>query len=253
MGKAAVMTRDMHREIHASLNQASPARLGFTRRAFQLLPSLESPTILDVGCGRGGPTLELARMTLGRVIGIDIDQSALVEITRRIEQEGVSERVRVLNSSAHDIEFQDETFDIIWAEAFIHIVGFEKGLDDWRRLLKRDGFLVVHDMAWLRPDPPDEILAHWRGYYPGIRTIREYVAEIPRHGYALRSHFALPDDFWWLDYYDPLERQISELRKKYNKDQEIIRQLTHEQEQVDLYKKYSRWFGSAFFIMQKHG
>jgi len=192
-------------------------------------------------------------MTGGQVIGMDIDQSALGEITRRIEQKGLSARVRVLHQSVLEADFPDETFDVIWAEASIHIIGFEKGLEDWRRFLKCDGFLVVHEMAWLRPDPPVEILGHWRGFYPGIRTISEYVGEIPRHGYALRNHFALPDDFWWQDYYSPLERRISELREKHGEDQEIMGQLAHEQEQVDLYKKYSRWFGSAFFIMQKRG
>jgi ubiquinone/menaquinone biosynthesis C-methylase UbiE len=245
------MKKDIHRELYENLDYASPERLGYTRRAFRLLPHLRSPTILDVGCGRGGPTSELARLTDGRIIGIDIDRTALAEATRRLEREGLSQRVRLLHCSIHEMDFPSETFDIIWAEASIHIIGFEEGLDDWRKFLKRGGFLVVHEMAWLRRDPPDEIAAYWRGFFPGIRTVSECAAEIPRHGYNLCSHFALPEDFWWRDYFEPLERRIAEVRGKHGEDPDVAAQLDEEQQQVDLYKKYSKWFGSAFFIMEK--
>lgn len=247
------MRSDIHKELHASLDFSSPERLGFTRRAFQLLPRLQSPDILDVACGRGGPALELAKMTTGQITAIDIDEVALSEVTRRFEQEGLPERVRVLNCSVHHMDFPDESFDIIWAEACIHIVGFERGLDEWRRFLKPRSFLVVHEMAWLRPDPPDGIAAYWRKVFPGIRTVLEYATAIPLHGYDLKGHFALPEDFWWRDYYGPLESRIGELREKHGKDREIVAQLNEEQRQVDLYKRYSRWFGSAFFVMQRLG
>jgi len=34
----------------------------YTRRAFQMLPKVENPHILDIGCGSGVPTIELACM-----------------------------------------------------------------------------------------------------------------------------------------------------------------------------------------------
>ena len=42
-----------------------------------MLPELAKPRILDMGCGSGIPTLELARLSRGEAIGIDIDQPAL--------------------------------------------------------------------------------------------------------------------------------------------------------------------------------
>ena len=38
----------------------------FTRKALQLLPGLDSPYILDVGCGSGVSTMELAKLCDGR-------------------------------------------------------------------------------------------------------------------------------------------------------------------------------------------
>lgn len=73
------MEANIMREIHGELSRGSSARLTFTRKAFQMLPKLDKPKILDVGCGQGGPTLELARISGGQVTGLDIDQSSLDE------------------------------------------------------------------------------------------------------------------------------------------------------------------------------
>ena len=58
-----------------------------------MLPQLDKPQILDIGCGSGFPTMELARLSNGEIIGIDIDQHSLDRLTRRIEQAGFSDRV----------------------------------------------------------------------------------------------------------------------------------------------------------------
>jgi cyclopropane fatty-acyl-phospholipid synthase-like methyltransferase len=81
------MASDIQRELHGELSRGSPARLGFTRKAFQMLPDLDSPRILYMGCGQGGPWLELARLSGGRMTGLDIDQSALHELARRPDEE----------------------------------------------------------------------------------------------------------------------------------------------------------------------
>jgi len=77
----------------------------YTRKAFQLLPKLEKPRILDIGCGSGLPTIELAKLNDGEIIGIDIDQSLLDKLNRKIEEEGFSSRVKTLNCSVLEMDF----------------------------------------------------------------------------------------------------------------------------------------------------
>lgn len=55
----------LQRQIHEELSRPSPARLGFTGQAFHMLPKLDNPRLLGIGCGAGGPTLELARVSGG--------------------------------------------------------------------------------------------------------------------------------------------------------------------------------------------
>lgn len=102
--------------------------LKYTRKAFRMLPEINRPQILDIGCGSGIPTLELARLSQGKVIGIDIDQSALDRFKTIIEASGMAGQVQVLHCSISDMAFPDGSFDIIWSEGSIYAIGFKKGL-----------------------------------------------------------------------------------------------------------------------------
>lgn len=245
------MPRDIFFEIHKDLPREGPGRDDYTRMAFRMLPQLDRSRILDIGCGPGGPTMELARLSKGYVIGLDTHQPYLDKLKKKIEKAGLSDRMEAIHGSMFEMDFPHENFDIIWAEGAIWITGFERGLREWRRLIKPNGFLVVHEMTWLQLDPPKEILDYWRKTYPGIKTIPETLEVIPRCGYRVIGHFPLPEDAWWEEYYCPLEKRIRKLRKKYKGDTKALSVIENEQQEIDLYRKYSKWYGSVFFIMQK--
>jgi len=195
--------------------------------------------------------MELARLSHGDVIGMDIHQPYLDELTKKIERAGLSDRIKAMNGSIFEMDFPEESFDIIWAEGSIYIIGFKRGLKEWRRFIKPNGFLVVHEMTWLRPNPPQEICDYWKEFYPGISTVSENLELISVCGYGLIGHFTLPEDVWWIEYYGPLENRILELRKKYVNQPDALAVLDKEQQEIDMYKKYDKWYGSVFFVMQK--
>ena len=202
----------------------------YTRKAFRMLPGLEKPHILDIGCGSGVPTIELARLSDGEIIGIDINQSLLDKLNSKTEEEGFSSRVKTMKCSLFEMDFPDESFDIIWAEGSIWIIGFEKGLKEWRRLLKPNGFLVVHD---------------------AIKTVSNKLKKIPRFGYKLINNFQLPEDAWWTEYCRPLQTQIKKLRIKYKNNSGALKTLEKHQDEIDMVKRNPKEHRSAFFIMQK--
>jgi SAM-dependent methyltransferase len=245
------MSGSIHDEIYAGLDEVTKERCDFIRKAFSLIPKLDGPRILDVGCGRGGPTVELAKLSGGVLTGVDIDAEALRHLVVRANREGLSDRIRVRNCSMLAMDFDDESFDVIWAEASIHVIGFEEGLQAWRRLLVPGGFLVVHEVVWLRQDPPPELAACWRGIFPCIRTAEAYAEAIPRFGYSLEDHFALPEEFWSDNYFGPMEARIGALKVKYRDDGAAMQALLQVELEIELSKKYSGWFGSAYLIMAK--
>jgi SAM-dependent methyltransferase len=195
--------------------------------------------------------MELARLSNGEITGLDFHQPYLDRLSTKIGEEGLSDRVQAVHGSMFEMAFPEESFDIIWAEGSIYIIGFERGLTEWRRLLKPGGTLVAGEVAWLRQDPPEELSLFWQENYPGIRTIQENLSLIPACGYEVIGHFTLPEDAWWIGYYDPVEKRLKGLRKKYSDDPEALALLDAEQAEIDMYRKYSDWYGSVFFLMKK--
>jgi len=202
----------------------------YTRKAFHVLPKLDKPRILDVGCGSGIPTMELARLSNGQITGLDINQSSLDRVVRKIETAGLSDRVKILKCSILDMDFPDGSFDIIWAEGSIWIIGFEKGLREWRRFLKPNGFLVVHDDAG---------------------NVTEKLEMVSNCGYNLLEHFILGEDIWWMEYFAPLEKLIKEIRARNVNSAKTLAELDHDQMEIDMFKKNPGQYTSALFIMQK--
>ena len=242
---------DLFFEIHRDLPREGAGRDRYTRQAFELLPRLERPRILDIGCGPGAPTMALARLSGGEVVGIDIHQQYLDQLQAKIDAAGYGNRVRGVKKSMFEIDFPDASFDVVWSEGAIFIIGFERGLAEWRRLIRPGGFMAVHEMCWLRSDPPEEIAEFWRAAYPAITTVEGNLAMIEAAGYSVLGHFTLGEDAWWPEYYGPLEERIQMLRTKYADQPDALSQLDEEQREVDLYRKYDTWYGSVFFVMQR--
>jgi ubiquinone/menaquinone biosynthesis C-methylase UbiE len=245
------MTDDIFFEIHKDLPREGPGKNACTQKAFQMLPKLDKPNILDIGCGPGMQTMELARLSNGQVIGLDNHQPFLDELNKRIETAGIGARIKAVNGSMFDLAFPDESFDIIWAEGSIFIIGFERGLKEWRRLIKPGGFLAVTEATWLQQEPPQEIFDYWQACYPAITSIQENLKFIESCGYKPIGHFALPDNAWWDEYYYPLEQRIQMLQQKYKNNQKAIELLDSEILEQDMFRKYSKWYGYVFYIMQK--
>jgi ubiquinone/menaquinone biosynthesis C-methylase UbiE len=204
--------------------------LKYTRKAFQMLPKLDNPYILDIGCGSGIPTMELARLSQGEVLGIDIDQSALDKFTIKIEEKGLAGRVQALNHSMIDMDFSDRSYDIIWSEGSIYAIGFEKGLKEWRRFLKPDGFMVVHD------DQGDVEGKLW---------------QISSCGYELLGYFLLSKVTWYDEYFAPLEKLINETRKSCTDDPKILEELHQAQMELDMFNENPERSSSVYFIIKK--
>ena len=203
--------------------------LKYTRKAFEMLPKLDKPRILDIACGSGIPTLELSKLSGGEVVGIDIDQLSLDTFKERIEQEGLGARVKAVNCSMQKITLPDESFDIVWDEGAGYFIDFEKALKLWR-LLKPNGYLVIHD---------------------DLKDLNHKLGLIPKYGYRLVEHFPLPDDAWWLEYFAPLEKRINELRDKYQNDPKIIKVLDNKAKEGASVRKNPKSARSVFLIMQK--
>jgi len=204
--------------------------LKYTRKAFRMLPKLDKPYILDVGCGSGVPTMELARLSNGEIIALDVNQALLDLLTRKIEDAGLSDRVKAVNCSIFNMEFPDESFDIIWTEGSIYVIGFKRGLQEWKRFLKPNGFMVIHDEQG---------------------NVIHKLEQISSCGYELLGYFILSEDTWWAEYFAPLEKLIGESQIKYSGDPKALKEIHDAKRELDMFKKNPERNRSVFFVIKK--
>ena len=130
-----------------------------------------------------------------------------------------------------DMDFPDESFDIIWSEGSIYAIGFERGLLEWRQFLKPGGFMVIHDE---------------RG------NVKEKLEQIYNCGYELLGYFILGKETWWTEYFSPLEKLITESRTRYTDDSKILEEIHQAQEELDMFIKNPERNSSACFVIKRN-
>jgi len=237
-------------EIHAGLPREAPGDDAATLQAFRLIKNLPAvPTILDIGCGPGAQTIALARHSAAQITALDLHQPFLDDLTRRSAAAGLKDRIKTINASMFELSF-DEPFDVIWSEGAIYIIGFSEGLRAWHPLLKPGGCVAVTELSWIKPDPPDEVLKYWQADYPGMVSVDQNLARLRAADYREIGYFILPESAWWDPYYRPMTAKIAQLRGKYHADPEAQRLLDIQSLEIEMYRKYSNWYGYVFYVMQ---
>jgi SAM-dependent methyltransferase len=238
-------------ELHRDIPREGPGLASATRQAINFLPlPAEGLQILDIGCGPGMSALELARWGKGSVTALDKHQTFLDELARRAAAEGLSERIVPLRGDMYALDLPEGQFDLVWSEGAIYIIGFERGLREWRPLLRDGGYLVVSELSWLTSEPHEDAADFWNENYPGIRTVEENLQSVRDAGYEPLETFVLPEAGWWDEYYTPLEARVNMLREKYAEDAEALAVLDGTQQEIDLYRNCSSSYGYVFYLMQ---
>jgi ubiquinone/menaquinone biosynthesis C-methylase UbiE len=238
-------------EIHSELPREGPGDNESTKKAYSMLRNLpEHPRILDVGCGPGMQTIALAKLSRGRIIALDNHQPFLDDLKRKVEEAGVSGRIQAVNGDMHAIDYAANSFDVIWAEGSIFVIGFERGLREWKRLLTDNGYLIVSELSWLKPDAPEEVRKFFAEVYPVMKTVEENLEVARKTGYRIVGWFAIPESSWWGNYYAPIERKLPALKSKYRGDKDALHILACEEVEIEMYRKYAEYYGYVFYVLQ---
>lgn len=105
--------------------------------------------VLDVGCGVGGPALNLAEYSGIHVTGINIVECQLEIARQRARERGLAEQTRFMICDAMKMEFPDESFDAVYLfEAGCHVPDKQRLYNECARVLKPGGCFVGQD--WFR-------------------------------------------------------------------------------------------------------
>lgn len=108
----------------------------------------EGDTVVDIGCGPGFFTVEMARMVgeKGRVFAVDLQPEMLAKLRKKIENSSLAKRIVCHNCTKDSLDMdQTESADFVLAYYMIHETPDpEHLLTEVKALLKKGGkFLIV--------------------------------------------------------------------------------------------------------------
>jgi SAM-dependent methyltransferase len=240
-------------EVFESLPRQGPGNRASAARALALCTELpDSPRILDLGCGVGEQTLQLAELVeTASIMAVDSHPPSIERLRQEMRERGLADRISANVGDMARLELEPESFDLVWSEGALYSIGLEAALRVCHGLLRPGGYLAFTDPVWRMDDPPPEVKAGFGQEYPTMGTVEDDLAAIREGGFELVGHFTLPDEAWWDDFYTPMELRITALRDTYAGNAEALAILHRLAEEPEMHRRHSGCYAYEFFAARR--
>jgi ubiquinone/menaquinone biosynthesis C-methylase UbiE len=235
-------------DFFSNSERQGPGSSEETLRALSFINGLtEKSKIADIGCGTGGQTMVLGQNTPCEIIGVDVWSDFIDQFNQNAQSKNLQNRVKGIVGNMENLPFEEEELDLIWSEGAIYNIGFERGLNEWRKFLKKGGYIAVTENTWFSEERPAEIQDFWQKAYPEIDTIPNKVAQMQKAGYIPIATYVLPETIWTAYYtWQTLRREA--FLKKYSGNKAVEEFIDAQRYEAELYYKYKEYYGYVFYI-----
>ena len=237
--------------VHRDMPREGPGDRASVVRALQLAGPLPArPDVLDLACGPGGQTLDLAELLPdARITALDGYEPFLRQLESRARDEGVLDRITIVHGDMGRLPYPSQSFDLIWCEGAAYIIGFEAALAAWRPLLRPGGVLALTEPVWLKPDPPEGVRACW-AEYPAMEDVASARRRALGHGYGIAGDFVLSNAAWWTHYYRPLAERLEATSARLAGDPVAAAVLAEIRDEIECRRAYSEYYGYLFLVLR---
>jgi ubiquinone/menaquinone biosynthesis C-methylase UbiE len=133
-------------------------------------------TLLDLGCGMGGPGRFLADRFGCSLIGVDL-LPPRVELAQTLTNlTGMSDRISYRVADATDLHFEDNSFEHVWMlDVSMHIRDKQALFAEIARVLRPDGSLVIHEQTGPLPKAMQPVMRQAPYIAPSLPQLIRYV------------------------------------------------------------------------------
>jgi ubiquinone/menaquinone biosynthesis C-methylase UbiE len=133
--------------------------------------------ILDIGCGIGGPSFEMATTHGAEVVGIDLEAPLIERAQQRAVNLGLVDRCTFQTTEAGPLPFADETFDVVISSgAFTQTADKSGILGESLRVLRPGGHLRCYEWLGSGREHSDD-MRYWfkmEGITYALETLQSY-------------------------------------------------------------------------------
>lgn len=140
--------------------------------------------VLDVCSGLGGPARYIAWHTGCQVTGLDLTASRVQGATELTLAAGLADRVRFVHGNALAMPFADGHFSLaIGQEAFAHIPGKQRLVDELARVLRPGGRVVFSDILHRQGLPEADAVRLFEGMrFSDVASVDGYEQHLRQAG-----------------------------------------------------------------------
>lgn len=113
-------------------------------QGLQLRP--ERTRVLDLGCGKGAVSVQIADKLGFRVLGIDAEPSFLKQAEQQAQKHQVAHLCEFRKQDIHQFIAEDHDFDVVLLASLGGILGdFTETMAKLRRQVRSDGYILIDD------------------------------------------------------------------------------------------------------------
>ncbi len=133
--------------------------------------------VLDVGCGVGTSAIAIARRFGATVTAVDISPIMLTRASSNVRRTGLAGQVTVTYGDILALDFPDNSFDRVVAEAVTMFVDRPYAVRELIRICKPGGRVLATEFFWRQPPTPEAREIFLGQVCPGMQvdTLEEWV------------------------------------------------------------------------------
>ncbi len=173
-------------------------------RLVSLLDLPESPSMVDLCCGKAELLLRLVEQTQGLGLGVDLSRAFITEGQERAATRGISDRVRLVCSDVNAYPFEPGSHDLAMRIGGAdHAGAFGDQVARLRDLVRPGGSVLIADVYWRKEPPAERFSPFMREDGPmRLEFHAEKAAILQANGLDLLYTMTSTEDEW--DHYEGL-------------------------------------------------
>src|SRR5262249_10320982 len=123
--------------------------IGWRKKAIRHLKKDNPAAILDIATGTADMAIMACKLlNPQKVVGIDISEQMLAAGRKKIEKEGLVDKIELRNGDSEAINFAENTFDAVMAAFGVrNFENLEKGLLEMLRVTRPGGQVVILEFS----------------------------------------------------------------------------------------------------------